>query len=210
MTTRLRRILRMGAVLSATAMGLAQPGLAQYFPSLGAPNHSEPQADIVLIGETPDQWTYYADYWQQLVNVGQPLGRPLPVRGNGDALDPVLRSASAQPPREWIQNLVVRNLELRPIIKLNGSSQVFGLLTNRNSQTVTVTGVNFEIRDRQGNLIQTGSATPTPSQIAPGQTVSFSQTLFTVPRDDRFSLRLAQPAFLLNGSAPSERANSLF
>jgi hypothetical protein len=148
------------------------------------------QEEVVILGDSPAQQQYFRTYWEQLRNIGgaaapeQQLSQP-PVRNSR------LRSQLLQ------KNLRVRDLRLERIIKLNGSSELMGILTNRNRDPVTVLSVNYQIFDAFGELVQTGSATPEPSTIGPGQSVTFSRTLWTVPVDGEYKIQLAKPAFTL-------------
>lgn len=148
--------------------------------------------DIIQIGDSPDEWQQYQIYWDQLRDLSDqaaPNRQPSPVQ-----------QAEAEPQidlEELAENLEIRDIFLAPILKLNGSSQLSGLLTNKNKVPVTVTAVNFEILDDRDDLIQTGSAQPEPSTIAPGQTVTFTKVLLTIPADDDYQVRLTEPVFVL-------------
>ena len=157
------------------------------------PVRSQPHKDIVRIGESPAQWQHFNTQWQQLLDLsrGAAQDRRNPASVNS------LHTAQQIPLQQVVRNLRVRNLRLEYIIKLNGSSELMGDLTNNNPIPITVTAVNFEILDAKGNLIQTGSAKPEPSTIQPGQSVTFSKTLLTVPPDVGFRVRLARPALVI-------------
>ncbi len=178
----------------ALLLGLSTPGFAQFYPAEAA-QVNEFQADVIIIGDSPDQWDYYNNYWQQLINGGG--GQPSTRNGLIETDPNFNLGQSAQ---ELAKNLVVRNLKLNFIIKLNGSSQLSGILTNKNKETVTVQGVNFEILDPKGNLIQTGSAVPQPNVIAPGQSVTFQENLLTVSPDANYRVKLADFAFIVSAS----------
>lgn len=158
-------------------------------------------ADIVRIGGSPQEWRDSQSYWNQLIDLSNQAAqnRPTPTVSRVDDTQAEVEKI--------IKNLKIEDLFLEPIIKLNGSSQVFGALTNRNKRPVTVTGINFEILDEDGYLIQTGSAQPEPSTLAPGQTVTFSRVLLTVPPDAGYQVKLSEPTFVIvpEPSTPSER-----
>lgn len=151
--------------------------------------------DIVVIGNSPDQWQRHRSYWNQLLNLNGPT--PRPGQGEQSLNRPTVDPRTLQ--EEILRNLQVSDLRLEPIIRLNGSSQLIGTLNNRNSTAVTVAGVNFEILDSKGNLVQTGVAVPQPATIAPGQAVTFQTALATIPPDGGFQVRLAQPPIVLQG-----------
>uniref|UniRef100_B8HUY3 Uncharacterized protein n=1 Tax=Cyanothece sp. (strain PCC 7425 / ATCC 29141) TaxID=395961 RepID=B8HUY3_CYAP4 len=162
-----------------------------------APALSQSAGDIVVIGNSPAQWAQNQTYWNQLLGLtggGQsPMAAPPAPGGDQATVDPQVLQ------QQLIQNIQISNLRLVPIIKLNGSSELMGSLTNRNAKTVTVSSVNFEVLDAQGNLLQTGSAVPQPATVAPGQTVTFQTTLPTVPPDSGAKVRLGRPAIQLQG-----------
>ena len=140
---------------------------------VSAPGRTQSPGDIVVIGDSPSEWSEFQTYWNQLIlmNAPPPLAIPKDDSFDQSAGDPQLLT------KELSRNLVVSGLRLVPIIKLNGSSEIIGTLTNRNSEMVTVSGVNFEILDARGNLVQTGSASPEPSTLQPGQSVTFKAIL---------------------------------
>ena len=153
------------------------------------------QEDVVILGNSPAQQDFFRSYWEQLRNTSRPT--PSPQR---QSTQPI--GGANRPNFQVLQrNLRVRDLRLERIIKLNGSSELQGVLTNRNSVPVTVLAVNYRILDSLGNLIQTGSASPEPSTIGPGQSVTFSRTLLTIPVDGGYQVRLARPAFTLEESS---------
>lgn len=199
-------------LISLGAALVSLPAQAQFAPS-------NPNETVIIIGDSPDQWEFYRNYWDELMLQRRPIpvGEPPSSRfqGNSFQQDTEVQDGSGFPGRSGevpippplasnadtkalSQNLLVRNLRLNPIIKLNGSSQLFGVLTNRNNVPVIVSGVNFEIRDRRGVILQTGTARPAPSLLVPGQSVTFSETLITVPPDIGAQVRLINPAFILS------------
>ncbi len=179
------------------------------------PARAQSPGDIVVIGNSPTEWAQFQSYWNQLLQLSQPVppapsqpGAALPPPSSPDAsspasgLDPNAALPELDPQarqEDLIQNLRVNSLRLVPIIRLNGSSEVMGNLTNNNREAVTVSSVNFEVLDRQGQLVQTGSAVPEPATVAPGQTVTFKATLLTVPPDAGFRVRLASSPYLIQG-----------
>jgi hypothetical protein len=200
------------ALMSLGAVCVSPPAQAQFAPSV-------PNETVIIIGDSPDQWEFYNNYWNELMLQRRPTPEVESPRArfqdnffqqnaeiqdnsgfpgmSGEAPAPSPLASNADT-KALSKNLLVRNLRLNPIIKLNGSSQLFGVLTNRNSVPVVVSGVNFEIRDRRGGILQTGTARPAPSLLAPGQSVTFSETLITVPPDIGAQVRLIDPAFILS------------
>lgn len=152
--------------------------------------------DVVIIGDSPAQWSVLGAYWNQLLNLNAPPTPTVPTSPDqalGPAIDPQLLQ------QQLASRLRVSNLRLEPIIKLNGSSQLMGVLTNSNPAPVTVSGVNFEILDANGNLVQTGSATPEPTTLVPGQSVTFKAELLTIPPDGGYRARLAPSPYVIQG-----------
>jgi hypothetical protein len=151
--------------------------------------------DVVVIGTSPDQQAALQDYWNQLMGLRTPQGIAEP--------SPTPLEAIPTPNPQQLEQVLLRNVrvslpELRPIIGLRGSSQVRGTVTNGNSQAITVTAINYEIVDNAGNLLETGSAVPQPSTVAPGQTVTFSEDLLATSVFGK-RVRLAQPPVVLQG-----------
>jgi hypothetical protein len=174
---------------------------------VGIPMVSQAQSpgDVIRIGNSPYEWSQYESYWNQLINLGRPAAPAAPAGTSdsgaagtpGELGAPGTPAAAVDPQvleKALIRNLRVSNLRLMPILKLNGSSQVMGSISNRNSKAVTVTGVNLEILDSSGTLVQTTSATPLPATVPPGGTVTFTQQLLTVPADSGFQVRLSRSA----------------
>ncbi|MGF1602346.1 MAG: FxLYD domain-containing protein [Thermosynechococcaceae cyanobacterium] len=184
-----------------SAIASIQCALTLLVISTAGPTLAQSTADIVRIGGSPQEWRDSQSYWNRLIDLSNQAVQDSPVRN-------VSRVENTQAEVEKIiKNLKIEDLFLEPIIKLNGSSQVFGALTNRNKRPVTVTGINFEILDEDGYLIQTGSAQPEPSTLAPGQTVTFSRVLLTVPPDAGYEVKLSEPIFVIAPEplTPSER-----
>lgn len=179
----LKAIAYSGLVVSSLLpLILTQPSQAQKNPG-----------DIIVIGNSPRQWAQNQSYWNQLVGV---FGRAIPA-ATASAPSSDTTQAAADPQatlQKLLQNISVSAPQLQAILKLPGSSQVSGSLTNRNNQPVTIGGVNFEVLDNTGQVIQTGSAIPEPATVGPGQTVTYQQTLLTVPSDVGASVRLANPS----------------
>lgn len=159
------------------------------FPLAALPAIAQSEPDIVIIGDTADQRQHFQSYWQQLLNLNQAAEQ---TRPKPQPQQPTDREVKLQ---SILRNLYVRDLGLDYIVQLNGSSQLSGVLTNDNDIPVTVLAVNYEIVDHQGYLLQTGSAQPEPSTIAPGQSVTFSETLWTVAPDAGYKVRLLDPPF---------------
>ncbi len=156
-------------------------------------------ADIIRIGDSPDEQQFYRSYWDRLQDLSSQVA---PERSssstNRTEVDP---QADLE---KIIRNLIVRDLFLEPIIRLNGSSQLSGLLTNQNKIPVTVSAVNFEVLDKEGFLVQTGSAKPEPSTLAPGQTVTFTRVMLTVPADAGYEVKLSEPTFAVVSDPSSD------
>lgn len=160
------------------------------------PTIVQAEQDIVIIGETAAQKQRFRAYWQQLLNLSQAAER---ARPKSQVQSQDITQADRDVKLEKIlRNLYVEDMGLDYIIQLNGSSQLSGILTNGNDIPVTVLAVNYEILDRRGNLLQTGSAQPKPSIIAPGQSVTFSDTLWTISPDEGHDVRLLDPPFQLS------------
>ncbi len=159
----------------------------------GVPTRTQAQSpgDIVVIGDSPLQWERFRSYWNRLLDLNAPASSQQSFN------QPQSSPQALQ--EELIRNIQVSNLQLQPIIRLNGSSLLIGTLTNGNPTPVTVASVNFEILDSRGNMVQTGAATPQPATIPPGQSVTFQTTLATIPPDGGFQVRLANPPLLLQG-----------
>jgi hypothetical protein len=180
--------LLVGSVLISTTGVVALPG------------HTQSAGDVIQIGGSATEQAQFQEYWNQLMNLNKP-----PETESMDASDASSSSLSESDvdpqvlAKKLSKNLKVSNLRLVPIIKLNGSSEVQGTLTNGNQQSVTVSGVNFEVLDGSGKLVQTGSAVPSPSTLAPGQSVTIKAELKTVPATGNYTVRLTQPAFNIQG-----------
>ncbi|NJM64522.1 MAG: hypothetical protein HC851_02060 [Acaryochloris sp. RU_4_1] len=180
--------LLVGSVLMSTTGVVALPG------------HTQSAGDVIQIGGSTAEQAQFQDYWNQLMNLNKPPETE--STDAGDPSSPSLSESDVDPQvlaKKLSKNLRVSNLRLVPIIKLNGSSEVQGTLTNGNQQSVTVSGVNFEVLDANGKLVQTGSAVPSPSTLAAGQSVTFKAQLLTVPAGGNYKVRLTQPAFNIQG-----------
>ena len=178
---------RFQVVASAAALAAVFPGISL----------AQSPGDLIRIGSSPAQWNQFESYWNQLINLNgsKTTAAEDPQSGSSTqtAVDPQILQ------KGLIRNLRISGLRLAPIIKLNGSSQLTGSITNGNRKAVTVASINFAIYDGSGNLIQTSSATPEPSTIAPGATVTFQRELPTVPPNPGYSIRLVNPAVTLQG-----------
>ncbi|MEO0374566.1 MAG: FxLYD domain-containing protein [Cyanobacteria bacterium P01_A01_bin.17] len=160
-------------------------------PNLIAPA-TQAQEDIIQIGGSPDEQQYYRSYWNDLVELGSQASQERqPQETSRVEADP------ESDLEKIVRNLDIRELVLEPIIRLNGSSQVFGILVNKNPEPVTVSAINFEVLDEDGNLLQTGSAQPEPSTLAPGQVVTFTKVLLTIPPDAGYEVTLSEPTFVI-------------
>lgn len=149
--------------------------------------------DIVILGNSPEQQARFQSYWYELLKLNAPKTQPDEQSFAPTAPDPQLLE------KEIMRNLSVTGLQLKPVIGLGGSSEVVGSLTSSNKKPVTVAGVNYEIIDAAGQVIQTGSAVPEPATIAPGQTVTFKDPLLTTSARGDKSIRLSNPAFVIQG-----------
>ena len=161
-------------------------------PLVASPTGAQSEQDIVIIGETADQNQRFQSYWQQLLHLNQ-TAEPASPQQQPQPQD--VAQAQEAKREKMLRNLFVRDLGLDYIIQLNGSSQLSGILTNENDVPVTVLAVNYEILDSSGYLLQTGSAQPEPSTIAPGQSVTFADTLWTISPDQGYEVRLLDPPF---------------
>ena len=153
--------------------------------------------DIVIIGNSPYSWGRNQSYWNHLLNLS---GATQPVAAAGGT--PPGDSAAADPKvieQQLLRNIRVGQPRLQAVIKLPGSSEVTGTVTNNNREPVTIQSINFEVIGSDGRLIQTGAAAPEPATIGPGQTVTYQQFLPTVPSDVGATVRLARPAVILQG-----------
>jgi hypothetical protein len=179
--------------------------LLPFMLTVSAGSRAQTPGDVIQIGSSPDQWSRYESYWNQLLNLGKPPAPPTaapssqPGTSDSSSISPTTDPAQAVDPmaleKKLVRNLRVNNLRLERIIKLNGSSQVMGSLTNRNSQAVTVNSINLEVIGPDGALAQTIAATPEPATIPAGATVTFQRQLLTVPGDGGYKVRLAKTPF---------------
>lgn len=190
LTSSRRWVMRLlvGSVLVSTAVVATLPG------------HTQSAGDVIQIGGSASEQMRFRDYWQQLMNLNGPAEAE--VADTSDTSGSSFSESDADPQalaQKLSKNLRVSNLRLVPIIRLNGSSEVQGTLTNGNKESVTVSGVNFEVLDGSGNLVQTGSAVPSPSTLASGQSVTFKAELLTVPAGGNYKVRLTKPAFNIQG-----------
>lgn len=153
--------------------------------------------DIVIIGNSPASWARNQSYWNLLLRLSGMMAPPA-VSGQNTASE----TAEVDPQvleQQLLRNIRVSQPRLQPVLKLPGSSQVTGSVTNNNRQPVTIQSINFEVIGPDGRLIQTGAAVPEPATLGPGQTVTFQQFLPTVPPDTGATVRLARPAVILQG-----------
>ncbi|RMH67771.1 MAG: hypothetical protein D6676_01160 [Cyanobacteria bacterium J003] len=150
--------------------------------------------DIVIIGNAPSEWGRNQRYWNHLLNLSGAAAASAPTTpGASQEVDPKALE------QELLRNIRVSQPQLEPVIRLPGSSVVKGTVTNNNRQPVTIQSINYEIVAANGEILQTGAATPEPATVAPGQTVTFQQMLPTVPADSGARVRLSQPPVLLQG-----------
>ncbi len=180
--------LLVGSVIASTALVATLPG------------HTQSAGDVIQIGGSSSEQARFRDYWQQLMNLNGPSETE--ADSTADSSGSSFEESDVDPQvlaQKLSKNLKVSNLRLVPIIRLNGSSEVQGTLTNGNKESVTVSGVNFEVLDGRGNLVQTGSAVPSPSTLASGQSVTFKAELLTVPAGGNYKVRLTQPPFSIQG-----------
>lgn len=180
--------LLVGSVLTSTTVVATLPG------------HTQSAGDVIQIGGSASEQAQFQSYWNQLINLNGPSEAD--SAETSDSSGSSFSESDVDPQvlaKKLSKNLRVSNLRLVPIIRLNGSSEVQGALTNGNKQSVTVSGVNFEVVDGSGNLVQTGSAVPSPSTLASGQSVTFKAELLTVPAGGNYKVRLTNPAFNIQG-----------
>lgn len=166
------------------------------FPTtVSLPVRAQSPGDIVVIGDSPAEWSLFQSYWNQLLQLNpSPATAPGPGEPTFDtAPDP---QALAQ---ELSKKLKVSGLRLEPIIQLSGSSLLMGTLTNGNKEPVTVVGINFEVLDAKGKLVQTGSAVPQPSTVPAGGSVTFQSELVTIPPDGGYKVKLVKDPFVIQG-----------
>ena len=172
--------------------------LLPFVLSLPIASRAQSPGDVIQIGNSPAQWSQYRDYWNQLLNLGKPPAAPEAPANPGSA-DPTSTDQAKVDPavleKKLAQNLRVSNVRLQRIIKLNGSSQLTGNITNRNSKPVTVNSVNLEVIGPNGALAQTVAATPEPTTIPAGATVTFQRDLPTVSVDGGYKVRLSKTPF---------------
>ena len=136
------RLLRQGLIPTLIGLGLGggmmAPSQAQFFSP-------ESQSEtVIMIGGSPEEWSYYSGYWQQLMDLNpQPVETVLDEEGGTEAvLSPEARQAYL---RSLSKKLVVKDLRLKNISNRFGRSQVTGTLTNNNQEAVVIQGINFEI-----------------------------------------------------------------
>ncbi|WNC46007.1 FxLYD domain-containing protein [Thermosynechococcus sp. GLH187] len=151
--------------------------------------------DIVIIGNSPYEWGRNQRYWNHLLNLSgatAAASTPTPSETPQEVDPKVLE-------QQLLRNIRVGQPQLQPVLKLPGSSVVTGTVTNNNRQPVTIQSVNYEVVGPNGQILQTGAATPEPATVDPGQTVTYQQMLPTVPADIGARVRLMQPAVRLQG-----------
>ncbi|NJM76976.1 MAG: DUF3426 domain-containing protein [Acaryochloridaceae cyanobacterium RU_4_10] len=166
--------------------------------SLPLVSQAQSPGDVIRIG-SPTQWSQFESYWNQLLNLGAP---PAPASADQSFASDPSAVTSTDPQvleRTLAKRLRVSNLRLAPIVKLNGSSLLMGSITNGNNKAVTVSGINLEVLDSNGKLVQTNSVAPEPATIPPGATVTFQRELQTVPADGGYRVRLSKTPFSLQG-----------
>ncbi len=175
-----------GAVLLSSVVSLPLVGRAQS------------PGDVIRIG-SPTQWNQFESYWNQLLNLSAPQPPASPDLGSTSDTSAATSTDPQVLERTLAKKLRVSNLRLAPIVRLNGSSQLMGSITNGNSKAVTVSSINLEVLDSNGKLAQTVSASPEPATIPPGATVTFQRELLTVPADGGYRVRLSKTPFSLQG-----------
>ncbi|WP_298977557.1 FxLYD domain-containing protein [uncultured Thermosynechococcus sp.] len=151
--------------------------------------------DIVIIGNSPAAWSRNQRYWNHLLNLSSATAAPSAptTAGAPQEVDPKALE------QQLLRNIRVGQPQLQPVLKLPGSSVVTGTVTNNNRQPVTIQAINYEVVGANGELLQTGAATPEPATVAPGQTVTYQKMLPNVPADIGAQVRLSQPAVVLQG-----------
>jgi hypothetical protein len=158
------------------------------------PGQTQSAGDVVVIGNSPGQWSQNQFHWNQLLELsGAKAKQPTDPVGDQAAVNPQAIE------KQLLSGIQISGIQLQPIIKLPGSSQLIGTLTNGNSQPVTIAAVNFKIVDVNGKFLQSGTAVPQPSTIAPGQSVTFQTMLSTVPADSGAKAMLTNPPVALQG-----------
>ena len=165
--------------------------------ALPRPVSAQAPGDIIVIGNSPEEWAQFQQYWNQLIQLNPPPGST-----SSEGADTTFEETALDPQfeaQELKKNLRVSNLRLEFIIQLSGSSLLTGTLTNGNKEPVTIAAVNFEVLDSSGKLAQTGSAQPQPATIAPGGSVTFQKQLLTIPADGGYQVRLTQDPFVIQG-----------
>lgn len=176
---------------SGWKLALSTAFLVGIFPAI---SRAQSPGDVIQIGNSPNQWSQYKSYWDQLINLNAPTA-PTPD-ASSDATQTATDPQVLQ--QTLVRNLQINNLRLVPINQLSGSSQLMGSITNRNSKPVTVSSINFQIIGPDGQLAQTSSATPDPATIPPGATVTFQRQLLNLPARGR-TVRLSNPAVSVQG-----------
>jgi hypothetical protein len=161
-------------------------------------SRAQSPGDVIRIG-APTQWNQFESYWNQLLNLSAPQPPASPDLGSASDTSAATSTDPQVLERALAKKLRVSNLRLAPIVKLNGSSNLMGSITNGNSKTVTVSGINLEVLDANGKLVQTNSVAPEPATIPPGATVTFQKELQTVPADGGYRVRLSKTPFSLQG-----------
>ena len=176
-------------VIATTQLSLVTSSLAQYQGHEG---------DIVVIGESQEEWSRFRSYWLNLLQVS--TSAPDTSGETGETTTAAASGPSTEELEATLkQNLAVSGLKFKTIRGIRGSSQVIGTLTNNNKKSVTVASVSFEIIDKKGNLVQSGAATPQPSTLNPGQSVTFSKDFFGLSASPGHKVRLTQSPFVVRG-----------
>lgn len=152
--------------------------------------------DTVVVGTTPAQQAALQAYWAQLLGLNAATTQALPAE-----TDPAATAAAPNPQlleQEIMRKLRVNGLQLKRIYGLSSSSELVGSVTNLNAKPVTLSGINYEIVDASGAVIQTGSATPAPATLAPRQTVTFRDSLPSTSVIGK-TARLSRTPFVIQG-----------
>ncbi len=185
-----------GSVLRRVSRVVLGPLCLSLLAFSALPGQTQSAGDVVVIGNSPNQWSQNQFHWNQLLNLG---GAAKSKQPTPDKLGDQAKANPQAIEKQLLSGIQVSGIQLQPIIKLPGSSQLIGTVTNGNSQPVTIAAVNFKIVDANGKLLQSGTAVPQPATVAPGQSVTFQTMLSTVPADSGAKAILTNPPVALQG-----------